>query len=306
MRLVAFLRRRRRLLRRAAIALAAAIAVPPLALVDRRARRVVPARAPRAAPRRLADRARRGRERVAPGRDVRGWTRDLGAAGGDLRAPASTRRSPVEDRRFWKHAGVDPVGVLRAGWLDVLRGPRGLRRLDPHHAVGPTARPAPEDAAGKGPRSRRRRAHRARAVEAGDPRAILEPRLLRQRRVGSRGGGALLLRQARGGAVAGRGRLPGCPAPGPGGLRSVPPLRAGDRPAPPHPRPDAGRGVDNAGGPRRRRADAAGLPARASRAACAALRRARAGAARSGRTGGRDRRDDAGQPAAAAAGDRGA
>jgi penicillin-binding protein 1C len=27
-----------------------------------------------------------------------------------------------EDRRFWKHAGVDPVGVLRAAWLDLLRG----------------------------------------------------------------------------------------------------------------------------------------------------------------------------------------
>src|SRR6188768_2704752 len=47
-----------------------------------------------------------------------------------------------EDRRFWKHAGVDPVGVLRAGWLDVLRGRAAFggstltmqlaRQLDPH------------------------------------------------------------------------------------------------------------------------------------------------------------------------------
>src|SRR6187549_850584 len=27
-----------------------------------------------------------------------------------------------EDRRFWQHAGVDPVGVARAAWLDLLRG----------------------------------------------------------------------------------------------------------------------------------------------------------------------------------------
>jgi penicillin-binding protein 1C len=47
-----------------------------------------------------------------------------------------------EDRRFWKHAGVDPVGVLRAGWLDLLRGRAAFggstltmqlaRLLDPH------------------------------------------------------------------------------------------------------------------------------------------------------------------------------
>src|SRR6185369_3201798 len=47
-----------------------------------------------------------------------------------------------EDRRFWKHAGVDPVGVARAGWLDAVRGRAAFggstltmqlaRLLDPH------------------------------------------------------------------------------------------------------------------------------------------------------------------------------
>ncbi|HXU02875.1 MAG TPA: transglycosylase domain-containing protein [Polyangia bacterium] len=47
-----------------------------------------------------------------------------------------------EDRRFWTHAGVDPVGILRAGWLDLARGRAAFggstltmqlaRQLDPH------------------------------------------------------------------------------------------------------------------------------------------------------------------------------
>ena len=47
-----------------------------------------------------------------------------------------------EDRRFWKHAGVDPVGVAARGWLDLMRGRAAfggstltmqlVRLLDPH------------------------------------------------------------------------------------------------------------------------------------------------------------------------------
>ena len=47
-----------------------------------------------------------------------------------------------EDRRFWTHAGVDPVGVMRAGWLDAIRGRAAFggstltmqlaRLVDPH------------------------------------------------------------------------------------------------------------------------------------------------------------------------------
>jgi penicillin-binding protein 1C len=55
---------------------------------------------------------------------------DATAAGGRETWVALARISPhligatiaSEDRRFWKHAGVDPVGVLRAAWLDLLRG----------------------------------------------------------------------------------------------------------------------------------------------------------------------------------------
>jgi len=99
------------------------------------------------------------RERLEPRRaasltvlDAQGSVlrQDATAAGGRetwvplemIAAPLRDATIASEDRRFWKHAGVDPVGVLRAGWLDLLRGRAAFggstltmqlaRQLDPH------------------------------------------------------------------------------------------------------------------------------------------------------------------------------
>ena len=68
-----------------------------------------------------------------------------------------------EDRRFWKHAGVDPVGVLRAAWLDLLRGRAGVPRLHAHDAAARQLEPRPRTLWGKSHESGHRWAHRARA-----------------------------------------------------------------------------------------------------------------------------------------------
>jgi penicillin-binding protein 1C len=120
-RAVASFHRYRRLARGTAIALAAFVVVPPLAWW-------------------LAVHARSfPRARLEP-RHAASLT-VLDAQGNVLRQDATTaggRESWVpldaisphlrdatiasEDRRFWKHAGVDPVGVVRAAWLDLARG----------------------------------------------------------------------------------------------------------------------------------------------------------------------------------------
>ncbi|HEY7373943.1 MAG TPA: transglycosylase domain-containing protein [Polyangia bacterium] len=144
MRGVALLRRlrpSRRFARRAGIALAAVIAGPPLAWWIA----VHAASFPRA---RLEPRNAASLTVLdAQGNVLR---QDATAAGGRETWVALERISEhlraatiaSEDRRFWKHAGVDPVGVLRAGWLDAVRGRAAFggstltmqlaRLLDPH------------------------------------------------------------------------------------------------------------------------------------------------------------------------------
>jgi penicillin-binding protein 1C len=135
------LRPSRRFARRAGVALAVAIAAAPLAWWVAVHARSFP------------------RERLAPRNaasltvlDAQGnvLRQDATAAGGRETWVPLERISPhvreatiaSEDRRFWQHAGVDPVGVLRAGWLDALRGRAAFggstltmqlaRLLDPH------------------------------------------------------------------------------------------------------------------------------------------------------------------------------
>src|SRR5262249_47443667 len=115
------LRPSRRFLRRAGIAIAAAIVLPPLAwwvavhaasfprsrLEPRNAASLTGPDA-RGTGAREAAPAAGGRERWVPLALISPHLRDATVAS--------------EDRWFWKHAGVDPVGVLRAGWLDLVRG----------------------------------------------------------------------------------------------------------------------------------------------------------------------------------------
>jgi penicillin-binding protein 1C len=141
MRFFATLRRFRRPARRAAIALAALVVCLPVAWWVAVHGKSFP------------------REKLEPSRAAS--TTVLDAQGNVLRQDATSaggRESWValdaisahlrnatiasEDRRFWKHAGVDPVGVLRAGWLDLVRGRAAFggstltmqlaRLLDPH------------------------------------------------------------------------------------------------------------------------------------------------------------------------------
>ena len=141
MRVVAVSRRWRRRARRAAIVLVTAIVVPPLAwwvavhvgsfprerLEPRHAASLTVLDADGEVLRQDAT-AAGGRESWVPLERISTHLRDATIAS--------------EDRRFWKHAGVDPVGVLRAGMLDLLRGRAAFggstltmqlaRSLEPH------------------------------------------------------------------------------------------------------------------------------------------------------------------------------
>ena len=159
---------------------------------------------------------------------VGGRPRELGAARANLRRTCATRRSPARIAGFWKHAGVDPVGVAPRRLARPAARPRGVRRLDADDAARPAAasRTRARCAASCTRRSSPAR-HRARAVEARDPRAVPEPRLLRQRRLGRgsrrRGSTSASRRAALSlGEAAFLAVLPR----GPEALRSVPPLRA--------------------------------------------------------------------------------
>jgi penicillin-binding protein 1C len=141
MRLVAYLRKHRRPVRRLAIALAAIAVTPPLAWWV--------AVHGGAFPREWLEPQRAASTTVldAQGNVLR---QDATSAGGRESWVALDAISPhlrnatlaSEDRRFWKHGGVDPVGLLRAGWLDLLRGRAAFggstltmqlaRLLDPH------------------------------------------------------------------------------------------------------------------------------------------------------------------------------
>jgi penicillin-binding protein 1C len=141
MRLITSLHRHRRFVRRAGIALAAAIAAPPLAWWVA----VHVGTFPRA---RLEPRGAASLTVLdAQGNVLR---QDATSAGGRERWVPLDAISPhlrdatiaSEDRRFWKHAGVDPVGVVRATALDLMRGRAAFggstltmqlaRLLDPH------------------------------------------------------------------------------------------------------------------------------------------------------------------------------
>ena len=101
----------------------------------------------------------------------------------------------IEDRRFYKHGGIDFQGIARRGLQRHPRRPHRRGRLDDHAAARPQplhpppgANPAPEGRRGV-PRDQAQR----RAREELDPRQLHEHRLLRQPRLRGRGGGADLL-----------------------------------------------------------------------------------------------------------------
>ena len=125
-------------------------------------------------------------------------------------------------------------------WLDLLRGRAAFGGSTITMQLARCSSRTRGRCAGKVYEAGARRADGARADEGRDPRAVPEPRLLRQRRLGGGSRRAFLLRQAGGRAVAGRGAFLAVLPRGPEAYdpfrHSRPPRRRR-----PHPRPDAGR-----------------------------------------------------------------
>ena len=121
----------------------------------------------------------------------------------------------IEDKRFWQHGGIDPIGITRAFWADVSAGQGRPGRLDDHAAARPQplhlARADVHAQAARGvPRGQARR----QVVEAEDPHDLPEPDLLRQPGLRRRGGRADVLLEAGEGADARAGRAARRPAAG--------------------------------------------------------------------------------------------
>ncbi len=166
----------------------------------------------------------------------------------------------IEDRRFFEHGGIDPVGLARAavGWGDADQDAEA-GRLDHHAAARQEHLPHPRaHAAPQVPRGHHRARHRAADVEGGHPRALLQrdlPRPARQpRRARRRAGGARLLRQGVERPLARRGRDRRRHDSEPRSLRARPPPRAGESPPQHRARRDAARPLDHARRGRGRRA----------------------------------------------------
>ena len=132
----------------------------------------------------------------------------------------------IEDRRFYSHFGVDPIGIARAAVDQHPASRRVAGRLDPDPAARQEPVPDPgahlcAQAAG----GRARAVAGAQTFQERDPRALSQPRLFRLRRLWRRGRGATLFRQvgeerhARGSRDAGRPRqiaVAPCAEPQPG------------------------------------------------------------------------------------------
>ena len=112
----------------------------------------------------------------------------------------------TEDRRFYDHFGLDPIGVLRA--LVVNLAPRHGAPGRQHHHPAAGQEPVPDARAhhpAQGPGDVARALARASFQQGPDPHALSQPGLSRRRHLWRRGRGAPLFRQAGAGADALRG-----------------------------------------------------------------------------------------------------
>ena len=185
-------------------------------------------RAQRFAPRRgVAHRARRRGNGAAPGRDGGGRPRELGPARRASRRTWSMRRSP---RRI-DASGRTPASTGRRRARHLARPVRGRAAFGGSTITMQLARMSTA--------TRARCAGKLRqAVLAGrieralsktrDPRAVPEPRLLRQRRVGRRAGGAVYFGKPAAALSLGEAAFLAVLPRGPSDLRSVPPPGRGD------------------------------------------------------------------------------
>ncbi len=155
-------------------------------------------------------------------------------SGGEDRVSVSYERLPrvlveavvaTEDRDFFDHSGLDPIGIVRAAWTNLRGAGRGAGGFVDHPAVreerlshgGAVA--AAEDRGGGA-----RRQAGAGAVEGGDPPPLPEHHLLRPWCLRGAGGLPRLLREGRGPARPLRVGVPGRAHPLPG-VRRCPAAR---------------------------------------------------------------------------------
>ena len=104
----------------------------------------------------------------------------------------------IEDRRFYAHFGIDPVGISRAVVRDVTGQRRSRGRLDADPAAREEPLPHPGAyALAQDPGGDPRALARAQIFQGPDPRALSQPRLFRLRRLWGRGGVAEIFRQER-------------------------------------------------------------------------------------------------------------
>ncbi len=121
----------------------------------------------------------------------------------------------IEDRRFYSHVGVDPIGLARAVFNNLTQRPLLAGRLD----ADPAARqePVPQARAHAGAQGAGGAAGAvagAQAQQGPDPRNVPEPGLFRLGLLRRRGGVAPLFRQIGARRDAGRGGRAGRPAQG--------------------------------------------------------------------------------------------
>ena len=105
----------------------------------------------------------------------------------------------AEDRRFYSHFGIDPIGILRAAVTNFRAGEVRPGRQHDHAAARQDRVPEPgSEFLAQDPRGVAGAVARAPLYEEPDPRNLSEPRLSRRRGLWGRCGGRALFRQVGG------------------------------------------------------------------------------------------------------------
>ena len=103
----------------------------------------------------------------------------------------------IEDKRFYTEPGIDIRGIARAFVADIFggSGTQGASTITEQFVKNALGAAVPPHGAREVPRGGDRLPARAPLEEAADPRRLPQHRVLRQRRLRHRGGGARVLRQ---------------------------------------------------------------------------------------------------------------
>ena len=139
----------------------------------------------------------------------------------------------IEDRRFYDHFGIDPIGIARAVYRNLAHKRRPAGRLDPDAAARQEPLPHPgAHRLAQDPGGDPGALARAQLFQGPDPRALSQPGLFRRRRLWRRGRRPALLRQVGAQRVALGSRRARGPRPVPVAPCAQPQSRSAPRPAP--------------------------------------------------------------------------